>query len=36
MLPAERRQVLQEILIDGFATILDRLYGPFQIDGING
>ena len=26
--------MLQKIFIDGLTTILDRLYGPFQIDGI--
>lgn len=34
MLPAEGRQVLQEIFIDCLASILDCLYGPFQIDGV--
>jgi len=26
--------VLQELFIDGLATILDRQYGPFQKDGV--
>lgn len=26
--------MLQELFIDGLATILDRLYGPFQIYGV--
>ena len=34
MLPAEGRQVLQEIFIDGLAMVLDRLDCPFQIDGV--
>jgi len=34
MLPAQRRHVLQEIFINGFAVIPDRLNCPFQIDGV--
>jgi hypothetical protein len=34
MLPAEGRQVLLEIFIDGLAMVLDRLDCPLQIDGV--